>query len=147
MSETIPDIDTIYCRIQTEFDRLDQQIGNFGKRRMAIRELPQLARDLYLISDIVAMTSNSGTGAWILHHHEEPGWIACSEAAFANIGYPQVADGIRSCLAICLEKRGSMTHKDDEVPSNFIMDHEHEIMRSLYTHLLKHGFVFQPTED
>jgi len=137
------DIDAIYDIIQSEFDYLDKLVGDFGRRRMAITELPQLSRDLYLVSDIVAMTCNSGAGSWILHHQEEPGWISCSEEAFANIRHPQVSAGIRSCLAICLAKREAVTSDDDKIPSDYIIDHEHEIMRSLYTYLLKHGYDFQ----
>jgi hypothetical protein len=143
---TTPDIDGIFDIIQDEFNYLDQQIGSFSKRHMAITELPQLSRDLYLIHDIVAMTCNSGVGPWILHHHEEPGWISCSEEAFVNIGHPQVSTGIRSCFAICLAKRESMTSEDDKSPSDYIIDHEHEIMRSLYAYLLKNNYVFHNRE-
>jgi len=75
MSETIPDIDTIYRRIQTEFDRLDQQVGSRRKRLKDITKFPPLERDLYFVHDIVAITCDSGTGAWIHYHHDEPGWI------------------------------------------------------------------------
>jgi hypothetical protein len=88
------------------------------------------------------MTCNSGAGPWILHHHEEPGWILCSEVAFTNIGHPQISAGIRSCLSICLAKQEAMTYKDDEVPSQYIIQHADEIMRSLYTYLLKNNYVF-----
>jgi hypothetical protein len=44
--DTTPDIEVIYDIIQDEFDSLDKQVGDFGKRRMAITQLPQLARDL-----------------------------------------------------------------------------------------------------
>jgi hypothetical protein len=136
------DIDAIYDLIQAEFDSLDQQIGSRPKRLMAITELPQLGRDLYLVHDIVAITSNSGSGAWIAHHHDEHGWIDCAAEAFVRIGYPQVGEGIRSCLAVYLDKGDAMTYKDDEIPSSFIIDHEEEIMRSLYEYLVAHGFVF-----
>jgi hypothetical protein len=142
MSEVI-DIDTIYNLIQDEFDFLDRQVGNRRKRLMAITDLPRPARDLYLVHDIVAITGDSGTGAWIACHRDEPGWIDSAVEAFGRIGYPQVGDGIRSCLAVYLSKRDAMTYKDDEIPSNFIMDHEQEIMRSLYEHLVAHDFVFR----
>jgi hypothetical protein len=147
MSDTIPDIDTIYHRIQVEFDGIDKQLGNRRKRRMAITELPQLARDLYLVHDIVAIACDSGTGAWIHYHHDEPGWIDGAVEAFARIGHSEVGDGIRSCLAVYLSKGGSITSEDDVIPSDYIIDHEHEIMRSLYTHLLKHSFVFQSDDE
>jgi hypothetical protein len=137
------DIDAIYDFIQVEFDYLDQQIGSRRKRLMSITELPQLARDLYLVHDIVGITCNSGTGAWIHYHHDEPGWIDCAVEAFTRIGYPQIGDGIRNCLTIYLDRGDAMTCKDDEIPSNFIIDHEHEIMRSLYVYLLTHNFVFR----
>jgi hypothetical protein len=138
------DIDAIYDLIQDEFNFLDQQvIGGRRKRLVAITEVPQLARDLYLVHDIVAITCNSGTGAWIAYHHDEPSWIDCAVEAFERIGYPQVGDGIRSCLANYLSKRDAMTYKDDEIPSNFIMDHEHEIIQALHAHLLAHNFVFR----
>jgi hypothetical protein len=137
------DIDAIYDLISDEFSYLDQQVGNRRKRLMAITDLPQLARDLYFVHDIVAITSNSGTGAWIAYHHDEPGWIDCAVGAFERIGYPQVGDGIRSCLAVYLSKRDAMTYKDDETPSSFIIDHEREIIQALHTYLLAHSFVFQ----
>jgi hypothetical protein len=138
----IPDIDVIYDLIQSEFDYLDPQIGSHRKRLMAITELPQLARDLYLVHDIVAITGNSGTGSWIHYHHDEPGWIDCAAEAFVHIGYPEVSDGIRRCLGVYLLKRDAMTSEDDEVPSNYIIDHGHDIMRSLYIYLVVHGFKF-----
>jgi hypothetical protein len=137
------DIDAIYDRIQDEFDYLDRQVGSRRKRLMAISELPELARDLYLVHDIVAITCNSGTGAWIHYHHDEPCWIDCAVEAFARIGYPQIGDGIRSCLVVYLDRGEAMTYKDDEIPSSFIIDHEQEIMRSLYEYLVAHHFVFQ----
>jgi hypothetical protein len=137
------DIDAIYDLIQGEFDRLDQRVGSHGKRLIAIIELPQLARDLYLVHDIVAITRNSGTGAWIAYHHDELGWIDCAVQAFSRIGYPQIGDGIRGCLAVYLSKRDSFSYKDDEIPSNFIIDHQQEIMRSLYEYLSAYDFVFQ----
>ena len=137
------DIDAIYDLIADEFTYLDQHVGSRRKRLMAITELPQLERDLYLVHDIVAITSNSGTGAWIAYHHDEPGWIDCAVEAFERIGYPQVGDGIRSCLAVYLSKRDAMTSKDDEIPSSFIIDHEHEIIQALHTYLLAHSFVFR----
>lgn len=146
MKDTEPEIKTVYEVIQGEFDHLDKQVGDFGKRHIAITELSQLERDLYLVHDIVAMTCNSGTGPWIRHHYEEPGWISCSEMAFTNIGYPQVSDGIRSCLAVCLSKGDAMTYKDDEIPSNYIIEHADEIMRSLYVYLLKHNYAFHNPE-
>src|SRR5579863_8106174 len=147
MSDTTPDIDTIYSMIQAEFDYLDKQVGDRRKRRMAITELPPLERDLYLVHDIVAITCDSGTGAWIHYHHDEPGWIDGAVEAFARIGHAEAVEGIRSCLAVYLSKRGSMTRKDDEIPSDYIIDHEHEIMRSLYAHLIKHGFTFPHYEE
>lgn len=147
MNDGTEDIDNIYDLIQGEFDHLDKQMGSFNKRRMTITDLPQLDRDLYLIHDIVAMTCNSGTGPWIQHRHEEPGWIVCAEEAFANIGIPQVSDGIKSYLEIYLAKGEAVTLEDDEVPSNYIMDHEHDIIRSLYRYLLKHNYVFLHKED
>jgi hypothetical protein len=137
------DIDAIYDLVSDVFSYLDQQVGSRQKRLMAITELPQLARDLYLVHDIVAITSNSGTGAWIAYHHDEPGWIDCAVEAFARIGYPQIGDGIRSCLAVYLDRGDAMTSKDDEIPSSFIIDHEQEIMRSLYEYLVAHHFVFR----
>lgn len=137
------DIKAIYDRIQDEFDCLDRQVGSRNKRLMAISELPQLARDLYLVHDIVAITCDSGTGAWIHYHHDEPGWIDCAVEAFQRIGYSQVGEGIRSCLSVYLDRGEAMTYKDDEIPSHFIMDHEQEIMRSLYAYLIANGFVFQ----
>jgi hypothetical protein len=137
------DIDAIFDLVQNEFDHLDSKIGSRSKRLMAITDFPPLARDLYLVHDIVAITCNSGTGEWIAYHHDEPGWIDCAVEAFEHIGHPQVAVGIQSCLTVFLSKRDSMTYKDDEVPSNYIMDHEHEIMRSLYSYLLSHGYVFR----
>jgi len=137
------DIDAIYDLMSDEFSYLDRQVGNHGKRLMAITELPQLARDLYLIHDIVAITSNSGTGAWIACHHNEPGWINCAVEAFERIGYPQVGEGIRSCLAVYLAKRDAMTYKDDEILSSFIIDNEPEIIQALHAHLLAHSFAFR----
>jgi hypothetical protein len=142
MNQTSPSLDDISDIIQEEFNYLDKLVGSRTKRKRAITDLPQLARDLYLVADIVAITCDSGTAAWIHYHHDEPGWMDCAVDAFTRIGYPQVSEGIRSCLAVYLSKRGSMTHKDDEVPSNFIMEHEHEIMRSLYAYLVKHKYLF-----
>ena len=141
------DIDAIYDLIQDEFDYLDRQVGTRRKRLMAISELPELARDLYLVHDIVAITCDSGTGAWIHYHHDEPGWIDCAVQAFARIGYPQIGEGLRSCLAVYLDRGDTMTCNDDEIPSNFIMDHEQEIIRALHTYLLAHSFVFRSRED
>ena len=137
------DIDSINDLIDDEFNYLDQQVGNRRKRLIAITELPQLARDLYLVSDIVAITCNSGTGAWIAYHQDEPGWLDCAIEAFERIGYPQVSEGIRSCLAVYLSKGDAMTCKDDEIPTDFIIDHAHEIIQSLHTYLLAHDFLFQ----
>ncbi len=36
-----------------------------------------------------------------------------------------------------------MTYKDDEIPSDFIIDHAHEIIQALHTYLLAHDFLFQ----
>ena len=145
--DTTASIKDIYGLLQLEFNYFDRQVGSRRKRRLAINELPQLARDLYLVFDIVAITCGSGTGAWIHYHHDEPGWMACAEEAFANIGHPVVSDGIRTCLAVYLSKRETMSSKDDEVPSNYIMEHEHEIMRSLHTYLLKSNYVFHHAVD
>lgn len=136
-------IDTIYDRVQNEFDYLDQQVGSRQKRLMPITDLPKLARDLYLVHDIVAITGNSGTGAWIAYHYDEPGWIDCAVEAFSHIEYPKVGEGIRSCLAVFLSKRDSMTYKDDQIPSRYIIEHADEIMRALYAYLLAHGYDFQ----
>jgi hypothetical protein len=136
------DIGFIYNTLQEEWNPLDKQLGRFGRRLMHIRELPQLERDLYLVLEIVAMTCNKGTGRWIQHHHEEPGWIDCSVEAFIRIGYPGVGSGIKSCLGIVLLKGNSMTYEDDIVPSHYIMDHEHQIIRSLYAYLLDNGYRF-----
>ena len=133
-------IETIYHRIQNEFDRLDQRVGNRGKRLMAITDLPELARDLYLVHDIVAVTGDSGTRAWVAYHYNESDWIDCAVEAFGRIGYPQLGEGIRSCLEVFLSKRDSMTYKDDEIPSSYIIDHADDIMRALYTYLLAHGY-------
>jgi hypothetical protein len=136
------DIDTIYDLIQNEFDYLDKRVGNRRKRLMAITELPQLARDLYLVHDIVAITSNSGTRAWIAYHHDETGWIDCAIEAFRHIGHPQISDGIKRCLSVFLSKRDSMTSKDDEIPSHYIIDQADNIVRSLHAYLLAHGYVW-----
>ena len=147
MNDPTPDIDDIFEIVQNEFDGIDQKLGSRRKRLMAIGELPQLERDLYLVHDIVAITCNAGTGAWIHYHHDEPGWITFASEAFARIGHPQVGEGLGSCLAIYLSNRDAMTSKDDRIPSDYIVDHEHEIMRSFYAYLLKNGYEFRSPED
>ncbi len=67
------DIDTVYELVQEEFNVIDERLGQNGKRRMHIVEIPRLERDLDLIHDIVAITCNAGMGAWIHYHYEEPG--------------------------------------------------------------------------
>jgi hypothetical protein len=99
MNDPITDIDAIYDLIQNEFDYLDQRVGKRWNRCRFIAELlPQPARDLYLIYDIVGITCNAGTGAWIAYHHDEPGWIDCAAEAFSRVGYPQVGEGIKAAL-------------------------------------------------
>ncbi|HSY43873.1 MAG TPA: hypothetical protein VK811_08165 [Candidatus Acidoferrum sp.] len=112
------------------------------KRKHEISGFPQLERDLYLIFDIVAITCDAGTGAWIHYHHDEPDWMDRAAEAFIHIGYPEISDGIKHCLDVYLSRRDAMTYEDDEVVSNRIMDHEHDIMRSLYIYLVVHGFKF-----
>jgi hypothetical protein len=142
MGDTIPDIDGIHKLFQREFDLLDEQVGSRMHRNCEISDIPQLERDLYLIFDVVNITCDCGTGGWIHYHHDEPGWIDHVTEAFVRIGYPEVSEGIKRCLGIYLSKREAMTSKDDEVPSNYIIDHEHDIMRSLYIYLVAHGFTF-----
>lgn len=142
-----PDIKAVYDLIQNEFDALDQQMGNHSKRLMAITELPQLARDLYLIHDIVAITCNSGTGAWIHYHHDEPGWIDSAVEAFTRIGYPEVGEGIWRCHAVYLDRGEAMTSQDDAVPSTFIINQEEKIMRALYDYLIARDYVFRNGAD
>ena len=142
MSEANPDTKEIQELIQTEFDRIDQQMSSHGTYFLRIAEFPQLSRDLYFVHDVVAITCNGGTRAWIGYHHDDPGWIEGAQEAFNRIGHPQVSEGIRTCLAVFLAKDGEMTYKDDEVPSSYIMEHEDEIRFSLYTYLVANSFEF-----
>jgi len=142
MSEPDPDLDAIFDLIQNEFHHVDRQLGSHGQRHLAIAAIPKLARDLYLVHDIVAITCNAGIGAWIHYHHDEPGWLKYAGRAFTRIGHPQVSADLKNCHAVYLKKGDAMTYQDTDAPSRYLWDHEHKIMRSLHAYLLAHGFPF-----
>jgi hypothetical protein len=141
------DIDEIFGLMVEKANYLHHQLGSPEKRLMAISALPQLERDFYLVSNIVALTLEGNTGDWICDHHDEPGWIDCGVDAFTRIGYPQVGDGIKSYLAAYLEKGEAMSDEDHEIPSDYIANHALEIMQALHSYLVAHNFSFEPGDD
>ncbi len=142
MNELLLKLKAIYDLIQDQFNELDLQIGQNGRRNFPITGFPQLARDLYLVHDVVAISCDAGTMAWVHYHHDEEGWIECACEAFNRIGHPSVGEGMRECLATYLVKRGSLNSEDDRNPSDYIIDHEEQIMRDLHAYLVAGGFAF-----
>jgi len=145
-TDDIDDIDEvdIYELMAPKVNYLYHQLGSREARVNAISGLPQLTLDFYLVADVVSLTCEEGLGGWIDHHHDEQGWIDCAVEAFTRIGYPQVADGIKSCRAVYLEKGGTMDYgDDDEIPSRYITNHADEIMQALHSYLVAHDFSFR----